>query len=64
LVILNEDWLTKGALGIADIPRPFVSETPAKIGIAPTLGEHNDEVLQSIGYGTADIARLREQNII
>jgi branched-chain amino acid transport system permease protein len=24
LVILNEDWLTKGALGIADIPRPFV----------------------------------------
>ena len=40
------------------------SETPAKIGIAPALGEHNEEVLQSIGYGTADIARLREQNII
>jgi crotonobetainyl-CoA:carnitine CoA-transferase CaiB-like acyl-CoA transferase len=40
------------------------SETPAKIGIAPALGEHSDEVLQSIGYGTADIVRLREQNII
>jgi ABC-type branched-subunit amino acid transport system permease subunit len=25
LVILNEDWLTRGALGIADIPRPFAN---------------------------------------
>lgn len=25
LVILNEDWLTNGALGIPDIPRPFAS---------------------------------------
>lgn len=25
LVILNEGWLTRGALGIADIPRPFAS---------------------------------------
>jgi ABC-type branched-subunit amino acid transport system permease subunit len=25
LVILNEDWLTRGALGIADIPRPFAA---------------------------------------
>ena len=40
------------------------SETPAKIGVAPELGEHNDEVLKNIGYGMADIARLREQKII
>jgi crotonobetainyl-CoA:carnitine CoA-transferase CaiB-like acyl-CoA transferase len=40
------------------------SQTPAKIGIAPGLGEHTDEVLASIGYGTADIARLREQKVI
>ena len=40
------------------------SETPAKIGVAPELGEHNDEVLKSIGYGAADISRLREQKII
>jgi crotonobetainyl-CoA:carnitine CoA-transferase CaiB-like acyl-CoA transferase len=40
------------------------SETPARIGVAPELGEHNDEVLKSIGYGTVDIARLREQKII
>jgi branched-chain amino acid transport system permease protein/neutral amino acid transport system permease protein len=25
ILLLNEDWLTGGALGIADIPRPFVS---------------------------------------
>jgi branched-chain amino acid transport system permease protein len=25
LVILNESWLTHGALGIADIPRPFAA---------------------------------------
>jgi crotonobetainyl-CoA:carnitine CoA-transferase CaiB-like acyl-CoA transferase len=40
------------------------SETPAKIGIAPELGEHNEEVLKSIGYGMIDIARLREEKII
>src|SRR5882757_5303397 len=40
------------------------SQTPAKIGIAPGLGQHNGEVLGTIGYDSADIARLREQNII
>jgi crotonobetainyl-CoA:carnitine CoA-transferase CaiB-like acyl-CoA transferase len=40
------------------------SQTPAKIGIAPELGEHNGEVLGSIGYDSAAIARLREQKII
>src|SRR6476660_2234897 len=27
------------------------SETPANIGVAPGLGEHNEEVLASLGYG-------------
>jgi crotonobetainyl-CoA:carnitine CoA-transferase CaiB-like acyl-CoA transferase len=40
------------------------SETPVRIGIAPELGEHNEEVLKSIGCATADIDRLREQKII
>jgi crotonobetainyl-CoA:carnitine CoA-transferase CaiB-like acyl-CoA transferase len=40
------------------------SQTPAKIGIAPELGEHNGEILGSIGYDSAEIARLREQKII
>jgi crotonobetainyl-CoA:carnitine CoA-transferase CaiB-like acyl-CoA transferase len=40
------------------------SETPVNIGIAPELGEHNDEVLAGLGYSEADIRRLRERKII
>jgi crotonobetainyl-CoA:carnitine CoA-transferase CaiB-like acyl-CoA transferase len=40
------------------------SETPPKIGIAPELGQHNDEVLARLGYGPARIADLRERKII
>jgi len=40
------------------------SETPASIGIAPELGEHNDEVLASLGYSKLDIRALRERKII
>jgi crotonobetainyl-CoA:carnitine CoA-transferase CaiB-like acyl-CoA transferase len=40
------------------------SETPANIGIAPELGEHNGEILASLGYSEADIQGLREREII
>jgi crotonobetainyl-CoA:carnitine CoA-transferase CaiB-like acyl-CoA transferase len=40
------------------------SETPAHIGIAPQLGEHNDEVLGGLGYSAEQILNLREQKII
>ncbi len=40
------------------------SETPAKIGIAPDLGEHNDEVLGDLGYSAAQIADLRTRKVI
>ena len=40
------------------------SETPANIGVAPGLGEHNEEVLGSLGYGAVDIRALRERKII
>jgi len=40
------------------------SETPAKIGVAPELGQHNDEVLARIGYSPAEIAALRDRKII
>ena len=40
------------------------SETPAKVGIAPELGEHDGEILASLGYSEADISGLRERKII
>jgi crotonobetainyl-CoA:carnitine CoA-transferase CaiB-like acyl-CoA transferase len=40
------------------------SETPAHIGIAPELGEHNDEVLGSLGYSQAQIIDFRNRKVI
>jgi branched-chain amino acid transport system permease protein/neutral amino acid transport system permease protein len=38
LVLLNESWLTGGALGIANIPRPFATLVPAGIYHTVFLG--------------------------
>ena len=40
------------------------SETPAQIGVAPKLGEHNAEVLGRLGYDEAALACLSERKII
>ena len=40
------------------------SETPARVGIAPELGEHNEPVLTGLGYSAADIQGLRERKVI
>lgn len=40
------------------------SETPAKIGIAPELGEHNIPILTRLGYSAAQIRELEDQNVI
>ena len=40
------------------------SETPAKPGIAPELGGHNDAVLGELGYSQAEVADLRARRII
>ena len=40
------------------------SETPARVGVAPGLGEHNDTVLGELGYTASQIQDLREKKII
>ncbi|HZM47985.1 MAG TPA: CoA transferase [Burkholderiales bacterium] len=40
------------------------SETPARVGIAPELGEHNEPVLMELGYSAADIEGFRKRNVI
>ena len=40
------------------------SETPAKLGTAPKLGEHNVEILTGLGYNDDNISALREKKII
>ena len=41
-----------------------LSETPAKIGVAPELGEHNDAVLKDLGYSADEIRGFRSRNVI
>src|SRR5215510_12160258 len=40
------------------------SETPAKPGIAPELGEHNQAVLCELGYSAAEIKELKTRKVI
>ena len=40
------------------------SETPSNPGFAPELGEHNDEILSSLGYNESQIKEFRDNEII
>jgi crotonobetainyl-CoA:carnitine CoA-transferase CaiB-like acyl-CoA transferase len=50
-------------LRVHGVPWRF-SETPASIGRAPALGEHNAEILGGLGFDADGIARLRADGII
>ncbi len=46
-------------------PAPRFSRTDPEIGIPPgKLGEHTDEVLTAVGYSTAEIAALRDDDAV
>ena len=40
------------------------SETPARAGVAPGLGAHNEEILGGLGYTPAQIDDLRQRKVI
>jgi len=41
-----------------------LSASPTQIATAPLLGQHNEEILQELGYREADIAALQEEGAI
>jgi crotonobetainyl-CoA:carnitine CoA-transferase CaiB-like acyl-CoA transferase len=55
---------TLGDLEVQRVP-VTLSRTPGSVRTAtPEAGEHNDEILGSLGYGDADIARLKKEEVI
>jgi crotonobetainyl-CoA:carnitine CoA-transferase CaiB-like acyl-CoA transferase len=45
-------------------PVQFDSERTVVRTAAPSVGQHNDEVLAALGYSDAEIAKLRDANIV
>ena len=44
---------------------PKLSATPGRTRwIGPALGQHNDEVLQSLGYSAEDIAAMKQDGVL
>jgi crotonobetainyl-CoA:carnitine CoA-transferase CaiB-like acyl-CoA transferase len=42
-----------------------LSRTPARVlSMIPEPGEHTDQVLRELGFGTADIQRLRDAKVV
>lgn len=59
--------LTHPVAGKIKIPGSPIklSETPAEVKVpAPLLGQHNNEILQDLGYSTVQIAELKEHGVI
>ncbi len=52
-----------GALRLPGVPVQL-SESPGRIGAAPELGQHTEEVLQALGYSWEEIGRLRQSRTI
>jgi crotonobetainyl-CoA:carnitine CoA-transferase CaiB-like acyl-CoA transferase len=61
--VAEVDHPKHGKLKVHGTPWQF-SETPAKPGIAPDLGEHNDAVLEGLGYSASQISDFRRRGII
>ena len=51
---------------VRTVGNPLKMSSVAKLAsrAAPTLGQHNDEVLAELGYATSDIERLRSEGVI
>jgi crotonobetainyl-CoA:carnitine CoA-transferase CaiB-like acyl-CoA transferase len=61
--IIEVDHPRAGKMKEVGFPWKF-HKTPAKAGIAPELGEHNNEVYKGLGYSKADIEQLKKEGVI
>jgi len=61
--VIEVDHPRVGKIKEVGFPWKF-SKTPAKAGIAPELGEHNDEVYKGLGYSDADLEQLKKEGVI
>ncbi|MFH1623621.1 MAG: CaiB/BaiF CoA-transferase family protein [Pseudomonadota bacterium] len=63
-MLLKTDQPGEGEMTTVGFPFKF-SETPGKIKTpAPSLGQHTEEILKSLGYEDPDINEMRAKNII
>jgi formyl-CoA transferase len=61
--VVEIDHPTEGSIRVLNNPIQLSKSRP-KIGVAPELGQHTDEILREFGYSKAEIADLREQKVI
>jgi crotonobetainyl-CoA:carnitine CoA-transferase CaiB-like acyl-CoA transferase len=63
-LIVDLDHPVAGHLRMSG-PLYKMSKTPSAVSVpSPTVGQHNDEILTSLGYSEMDIASLREKGVI
>jgi len=61
--VIEVDHPRAGKIKEVGFPWKFSSFTP-KAGIAPLLGEHNQEILHRLGYSDVDIAQFKKEEVI
>ena len=55
---------TLGRIPMATVPGQPIPETDNRFTHSPHLGEHNDEVLMELGYGTSQIKDLKANGVV
>ena len=55
---------TLGRIPMATVAGQPIPETDNRLTHSPHLGEHNDEVLMELGYGTSQIKDLKANGVV
>jgi formyl-CoA transferase len=63
-MLVPSEYPTRGAISVTGSPIKFSDFPEWSPSPPPELGEHNDEVLGSIGLGQLDLERLRRDGVI